>query len=226
MIYINFRIGSAEINREKIFQDIDNHLCKDEKPSIYLADLFRDEQINRTYPFTLLADLKTVEQSPRHHPEGNVWNHTLMVVDCAAARKQLSKNPRVLMWASLLHDLGKVPATSVRGGRITAYDHDKWSEKLALNFLKEFTEDEKFMLAVAKMVRWHMQILFVVKKLPFAELESMVKEVDIDELGLLSLCDRLGRGELSEHQMNEEHENLAFFLNQCQQIQVENVQQL
>ncbi len=173
----------------------------------------------------MLADLKTVEQSPQHHPEGNVWKHTLLVVDCAAALKQQSKNPRVLMWAALLHDLGKVRTTSVRGGRITAYDHDKWGEKLALEFLREFTADEQFMQAVAKMVRWHMQILFVVKKLPYAELESMVKEVDIDELGLLSLCDRLGRGELSQRQVNEEYENLAFFLNQCQQIQAGNFQQ-
>lgn len=181
--------------------------------------------LTSTYPFNLLADLQAVEQSPRHHPEGNVWKHTLLVVDCAAERRQFSKNPRVLMWAAMLHDLGKVPATRVRGGRITAYDHDKFGEELASLFLKEFTEDEDFILTVAKMVRWHMQILFVVKKLPYAELEQMVKEVDINELGLLSLCDRLGRGELSEQQFVEEHKNLTYFLDKCLPLQSENFQQ-
>ena len=213
------------MNKAKLFKEFDKHLCEDEKPSLYFGELFRDELIDSTYPFTLLADLRAVEQSPQHHPEGNVWQHTLLVVDCAAERKQLSKNPRILMWAALLHDLGKVPATRVRGGRITAYDHDKLGEKLALDFLREFTEDDEFMQTVAKMVRWHMQILFVVKKLPFAELEKMINEVDIDELGLLSFCDRLGRGELSEQKMMEEYENLEYFLNKCQQIKREKLQQ-
>lgn len=214
------------MDKIELYKEIDKHLCEDEKPSLYFAELFTDELICKTYPFTLLADLQSVEQSPQHHPEGNVWQHTLLVVDCTAARRQLSKNPRVLMWAALLHDLGKVPATRVRGGRITAYDHDKLGEKLALDFLREFTEDEEFVQAVAKMVRWHMQILFVVKKLPFAELENMVKEVEIDEIGLLSLSDRLGRGELSESKMMEEYENLEYFLSKCQQIQREYLQQL
>lgn len=213
------------MEKQAIFNDFNDHLCLDDQPSYYFEKIFSVELFRHSYPFNLLSDLEKVEQSPQHHREGNVWKHTLLVVDGAAALRQQSKHPRVLMWAALLHDLGKVPATEVRGGRITAYDHDKWGEKLALDFLREFTEDETFMQAVAKLVRWHMQILFVVKKLPFAELESMVKEVDIDELGLLSLCDRLGRGGLSERQRNEEYENLAYFLNQCQQIQVENLQQ-
>lgn len=198
--------------------EFDKHLCEDKTPSGYFAGLLWEEGISKTYPFSLLDDLKKVEQSPQHHPEGNVWNHTLLVVDRAAERKQFSQQPRILMWAALLHDLGKIPATRVRAGRITAYDHDKLGEKLAFDFLRQFSQDEAFINAVAKLVRWHMQYLFVVKKLPFAELEQMVKEVNLTELGLLSLCDRLGRGSLSEQQLAEEHENLAYFLHKCRSL--------
>lgn len=214
--------GCVIIDREKIYKEFDQHLCQDEKPSIFFNKILNENVFAQSYPLNLLADLKQVEQSPRHHPEGDVWKHTLLVVDRAAERRHLSQNPRVFMWAALLHDLGKVPATRVRGGRITAYDHDKFGEQLALDFLRVFTRDEAFTNAVAKLVRWHMQILFVVKKLPFAELEQMIKEVDINELGLLSLCDRLGRGELSERQFAEEHKNLNYFLNTCRALQAEN----
>lgn len=39
---------------------------------------------------------------------------------------------------------------------------------------------------------------FVNKNLPFKDIESMVKEVSIKEIALISLCDRLGRGGMSE----------------------------
>lgn len=210
------------LNKQQLFTDFDYHLCADEKPSEYFADIFYDQDMASAFPFKLLADLSAVEQSPQHHPEGNVWQHTLLVVDGAAERRAFSHDPRVLMWAALLHDLGKVPATRVRGGRITAYDHDKLGEKLALDFLQAFAQDQDFVQKVAKLVRWHMQFLFVVKNLPFAQLEQMVREVDIHELGLLSICDRLGRGELSERQMLKEHEDLAYFLQKCRRYQEEN----
>lgn len=209
------------VNKPQLFADLDYHLCADDKPSLYFSDLFYDEWVAKAFPFKLLADLSTIEQSPQHHPEGNVWKHTLLVVDGAAQRKVFSHDPRVLMWAALLHDLGKVPATRVRGGRITAYDHDKLGEKLAVDFLQAFDQDQNFIQAVSKLVRWHMQFLFVVKNLPFAQLEQMIQEVDIHELGLLSICDRLGRGELSERQTIKEHENLKYFLKKCRTLQDE-----
>jgi poly(A) polymerase len=57
----------------------------------------------------MLKKLEKTPQSPVHHPEGNVWKHTLLVVDEAARRKNESGDPRVLMWAALLHDIGKPP---------------------------------------------------------------------------------------------------------------------
>lgn len=209
--------SEQKMNHQEIFNHFDQHLCDDEKPSLYFEDFFRNENLTETFPFKLLAGLRYVEQSIQHHPEGNVWKHTLLVVDCAAERKHLSQRPRILMWAAMLHDLGKVPATKVRKGRITAYDHDKMGEELAVAFLKELTDDEAFVQQVAKMVRWHMQILFVVKHLPFADLSTMVKEVPIEEIALLSLCDRLGRGGMTEQVIQKEYENARHFLNQCRQ---------
>ncbi len=203
----------------EIFIEMEQHLLNDEKPSQYLRHLAGNRWFLETYPFTLLGDLRKIEQSPVHHPEGSVWKHTLLVVDLAAEGRQLSENPRIFMWSALLHDLGKAHTTRIRRGKITAYDHDKHGAVLAAAFLKEFTDDDEFTRKVSQMVRWHMQILFVVKQLPFADIDNMVQEVSPNEIALLSLCDRLGRGDMTENTRLTELENTKYFLQKCQRHQ-------
>jgi putative nucleotidyltransferase with HDIG domain len=141
----------------------------------------------------------------------------MMVVDHAARRKNQSENSRVFMWAALLHDLGKAPTTKVRKGRITAYDHDRIGAKMAVDFLKELTRESDFIKKVSSLVRWHMQILFVVKDLEFADLAGMATEISVYEMTLLSLCDRLGRGSLPQEKIEKECENIRIFLRKCEE---------
>lgn len=201
------------------YEEFDNHLMNDIKPSEYFNELANKERLNKVYPFTLLFDLINVEQSPVHHSEGNVWNHTMLVLDNAANYKHSSEEPRVFMWSALLHDLGKATTTKIRRGKITSYDHDTEGEKLALKFLESFTEDNIFINKVCKMVRWHMQTLFVVKELPFANIKLMLSEVSLKEIALLSLCDRLGRGDMTEKRVEEEKENVKIFIEKCNKFQ-------
>ena len=201
-----------------LYEQIDFHIMGDDKPSIFLNSLLGTGKLQQ-YPFTMLSDLKKVEQSPQHHPEGNVWIHTMMVLDIATGLKEKSREPRVFMWSALLHDLGKVPATKVRKGKITAYDHDKMGVELAVNFLKEFNEGSEFVSKVAAMVRWHMQILFVVKDMPFARPEEMVQQVSVDEIALLGYCDRMGRGEMTKEREDKEKENIRIFLEKSRKFE-------
>lgn len=201
------------ISRE-IFDIFEHHLLNDEKPSEYLnAEIDRD---GFSYPFTMLKKLQDIPQSPEHHPEGNVWNHTLLVVDEAAKRKSESEDKRAFMWAALLHDIGKAPVTRIKKGRIVAYDHDKIGEKMAADFLEHLTDDRGLISKVSKLVRWHMQILFVVKDLPFADLKTMMKQVSYKEIALLGICDRLGRGELTEERIQKEKDTVEMFIKKCE----------
>lgn len=176
----------------KLFKKIDKHLSEDVKPSIYLNKVSSNSLFSE-YPFSILYRLKTIEQSPKHHPEGNVWNHTMLVVDNAAENKMKSSNSYVFMWAALLHDVGKAVSTKIRKGRITSYDHDKLGAVIAKEFLQVFFNDNEFIKKVCSLVRWHMQILFVIKSLPFANVEKMREQCNIYDVALLGLCDRLGR---------------------------------
>lgn len=200
------------------FAQIEQHLLADEKPSVFLNAWLAGGNLEE-WPFNLLQQLVGVRQSPQHHPEGDVWNHTCMVVDEAAQRRTASRDPRSFMWAALLHDLGKPATTKIRNPkRVTAYDHDREGEKLARQFLLAVTDDINFIEQVTRLVRWHMQVLFVVKDLPFADIGTMLSEVNLDEIALLSWCDRLGRGELSLEAAAAEAENIRIFVEKCRQF--------
>lgn len=199
------------MDKNIIFEEFNNHLLKDEKPSIYFNEVCKNDEYN-IYPFKFIWDLINTEQSPTHHPEGSVWNHTMLVVDKAATLRHLSEDSMVFMWAALLHDIGKAPTTKVRKGKITSYDHDKVGKKMAIEFLGEFTEDKEFIEKVADLIRWHMQPLFVVKNMPFAEIDKMLEEVSPEEIALLAKCDRVGRGNMDDKKVKEEMESVEKFL--------------
>lgn len=194
-----------------LLNEINNHILLDEQPSIFLNSIV-DTKMFKEYPFYMLYKLKETEQSPIHHPEGNAWNHTMLVVDEAAKQKNKSRDERSFMWAALLHDIGKAETTKNKKGKITAYNHESVGADLCVKFLQEFTTDDKFIKKVKGLVRWHMQILHVVKNMPFADIKSMKEETDIKEVALLGFCDRMGRTNVD---ILKEKNNIKIFLDKC-----------
>lgn len=207
---INYNIYDEE-NKEFFLYEINNHLLMDDKPSEYFNNIL-EVPILKKHPFSMLYNLKTAEQSPVHHPEGNAWKHTMLVIDHAAKEKYKSKDEKVFMWAALLHDIGKPPTTRIRKGKITSYDHEKIGAAMVREFLEEFTTDKKFIDEVCSLVRWHMQILHVVKDMPFRNIKDMKEETDINEVALLGYCDRMGR---KDPDIVNEKQNIAMFLKKC-----------
>jgi len=181
-----------EFNFQQLFDEITEHLLNDDTPSEYLNQLSKEPNF-KEYPLNLLLKLKHTEQSKKHHPEGNVWNHTMLVVDEAAKVREKSKDAKAFMWAALLHDIGKPDTTRMRKGRITAYEHDKVGAEICDKFLREFTKEEEFIKKVCALVKYHMHMLYILKGLPFGNLKNLLKDVDIKEMALLSFCDRMGR---------------------------------
>lgn len=176
----------------ELFAEITDHLLKDENPSEYVNRL-SEEITFQEDPLLMLHKLKATEQSKKYHPEGNVWNHTMLVLDEAAKVRDQSKDASIFMWAALLHDIGKPGTTRVRKDKITSYDHDKEGEKLTRIFLSRFTKEKDFIDRVAALVRYHMHLLYVLKNLPYQDVQGLLQKVDMDDIALLCRCDRLGR---------------------------------
>lgn len=199
------------------YYKINNILLESKTPSKEILKLIKEGKLNEE-PFDLIKKLSNIDQNRKYHPEGSVLNHVLLVVDEAAKNKNKSKNKEVFMWASLLHDIGKLTTTKLRKGRITSYNHDVEGEKIAYNILDKLGKDEDFKTKVSKLVRYHMQPLFFDKNLPFFKPSNMLKECDYEEVALLSKCDRLGRGKLDESKIKDECDKIENFKNYCKKV--------
>lgn len=200
------------IPSKQLFLDVEQHLLEDKQPSKALNSIFQKTPYKEFKP---LVSMKFTKQSPIYHPEGNVWNHTMLVVDEAAKLQNQSKNPHAFMWAALLHDIGKPDTTQICKEKITSYNHEKVGAELTRQFLSAFITNHKFIDEVYVLVRYHMQILFVVKNLPFADMHGMRANADIEEIALLGLCDRLGR--LHADRLKEK-ETIRLFLEKCRNL--------
>lgn len=196
---------------KEIFKEIEKHILHDSKPSIFLSELKNNGVLENSI-FKVIGDLEKTPQDLNYHPEGSVWNHTLLVVDEASMRKNNSSNKRVFLWAALLHDIGKRDTTKMRNGRLTAYDHDTVGSSLANYILSQVCNDATFVEEVSNLVRFHMHTFYITNNLPFSDKDAMIKNVNISELAVLSLCDRLGRGDLSEKKIKEEKLMIDKFL--------------
>jgi len=76
-----------------------------------------------------IAAMKGVQQPPQFHPEGDVWVHTLLMLEGLTAG-----SPSTLAWGVLLHDVGKPPTfTPPNGpnGRIRFDRHVEVGVKMA-----------------------------------------------------------------------------------------------
>jgi tRNA nucleotidyltransferase (CCA-adding enzyme) len=117
----------AELPAERVFGEIEKLLLKARRPSIGLALLRAWGMLPTVAPE--LLPLEETPQDPGWHPEGDVWIHTLQVVDAAAdLREDLGDDrPRqlALMLGALCHDLGKPSTTSYEDGRIRSLGHEE-----------------------------------------------------------------------------------------------------
>jgi tRNA nucleotidyltransferase (CCA-adding enzyme) len=116
-----------ELPAERVFGEVEKLLLKARRPSRGFALMKAWRMLPTLVPE--LVPLETTPQDPGWHPEGDVWVHTLQVLDAAAALvADLSGDrPRALavMLAALCHDLGKPSTTAVEDGRIRSRGHEE-----------------------------------------------------------------------------------------------------
>lgn len=149
-----------ELSHERIGEEWIKLLLKSEQPSLGLRAALELRVIEQLHP-ELLALLDT-PQEPEWHPEGSVWNHTLMAADVAAKiirREGLGREESLtVMLGALCHDLGK-PETTARdpeSGRIRSHEHAKAGVPLARSFMQSLCVPQKIMKKVERIVFDHM----------------------------------------------------------------------
>ena len=189
-------------------KELENVLLTYEKPSVYFKELRENKNLELDFPE--IYDLIGVIQSPIHHPEGDVFNHTMLVIDEAAKLKNKAKNPLGFMYSALCHDFGKVLTTTTKeDGRIISYNHERAGLKLVKKFLNRTTkkEDNNLREYVLNMTEFHMQPNQLANQ--NSKLKStrklFCKSVCPDDLVLLAKADALGRTINQDYTQKEEY---------------------
>ena len=144
----------SELPAERMGDEFRKLLCKGREPSRGLSFLF-DAGLLRFFPE--LEALVGVPQDPQWHPEGDVWVHTLMVVDRAAELRTYEPGrDELLMFGALCHDLGK-PATTERiDGRIRSRNHESRGIDPTHAFLERLAVGHDLRDRVAAVVEHHL----------------------------------------------------------------------
>ena len=112
---------------DRIFGEIEKLLLKANRPSVGFALMKDWGMLPAVAPE--LVPLVDTPQDPEWHPEGDVWTHSLQVVDEAVPliTDIAHDRPRALtvMLGALCHDLGKPATTKFEDGRVRSRGHEE-----------------------------------------------------------------------------------------------------
>ena len=137
-----------------------------------------------------VARLRGVPQPPDFHPEGDVWNHTLLVLESLGACTP------ALGWAALLHDIAK-PDTIQFADRIRFHGHSEKGADAARRILTRLRCSNELIEAVASLVGAHMRFQDV-PKMGEAAFRRFLRLPHFEELLQLHRADCLGARKGSE----------------------------
>jgi tRNA nucleotidyltransferase (CCA-adding enzyme) len=194
------RIPLDDLPAERVWGELEKLLLQAQRPSAGLTLALDLGVIRRLFPE--LEALVGCPQEPEWHPEGDVWIHTLMVVDEARTRiGDLEHAPKVtVMLGALCHDVGKPPTTAFIDGRIRSMDHEQAGVMPAarlLDRLNVYTLDGYDVRSqVLGIVAHHLKPLAFAKALPRAgdgAFRRLALKVDLELLGRVAESDCRGR---------------------------------
>ena len=185
------------LSKERIYQEYCQILMSD-MPSLGFQFL---KDIEALPPY--LHALTTTQQRLDFHPEGDVFSHTMLVIDVASHVKQKTDHPLWFMWSCLLHDIGKPLVTTPEGhaplhneaGVKVFHDGDLIASKKARQY-------------ISTMIMYHMHLMNMsrhhAKDLSYLRLLKKIDgKVSMNDLIYISCCDKLGRGKVAQSQYDE-----------------------
>jgi poly(A) polymerase len=141
-----------------------------------------------------VSAMKGVEQSPDYHPEGDVFEHTLRLLE------RLEKPTETLALGALLHDVSKAECAGRAGDRITFYGHPEVGEKRAIEICQRLRRSKFVWERVGYLVRNHLRHVSA-PEMRRSTLRRFLSEDGIEELLELARLDALAsNGDLRSYE--------------------------
>ena len=185
----------STLPRERIMGELEKAMLKAARPSIFFEQLRRMDQLSLWFPE--LEALIGLPQNEKYHMEGDVWVHTMMVLDQAAKLREYTADPLAFMMSALCHDFGKAVATEVVNGELHAYDHETKGLPIIENFLKRITGEVALRKYVLNMAELHMKPNMMAAQGSSVKSTNRMLDQSVDPEGLLCLAIADGLGKIS-----------------------------
>lgn len=188
--------GITEIAGERIGEEIRKMLLEEEGGRVVRAlDLLAESGLLEAV-LPEVAVMRGVEQSPEHHPEGDVFVHTrLLLAQFEAGHEE------ALRFAALLHDIAKpVCAERSNDGRIRFHGHCERGEEMVHEIFRRLRFSNALRDKVSWLVRHHLRHLDA-RRMRVATLRRFLAEEHFPDLLELIRLDALaGSGDLEDWQ--------------------------
>jgi len=184
---------------ERVWGEIEK-LLGAPKPSIGFALALDLSVVSHLFPE--LHALVGCIQEPEWHPEGDVWVHTLQVIDQARVRVDDLVRPMRLavLLGAVCHDFGKPATTAYLDGRIRSIDHEEQGVAPATTFLDRLRvhslDGYDVRAQVLGLVAHHLKpgMWFKVRdEVRDGAFRRLAQKVDLELLARLAKADCLGR---------------------------------
>jgi tRNA nucleotidyltransferase (CCA-adding enzyme) len=189
-----------DLPAERIWTEVEKWLLLADHPSLGFEAARELNVLPQIFPE--LVPLIGCPQEPEWHPEGDVWVHTLMVVDGARTRiTDLSRASAVaVMLGAVCHDLGKPATTATIDGRIRSPNHEEAGIPPTIALLDRLNVQSLDGLDVRKQVlglvanhlkpgMWHK----VRTEVGDGAFRRLAQKVDLELLARVAKADCLGR---------------------------------
>ena len=191
----------ATLPRERFWEEFKKLLLKSDKPSVGL-EVMRDLGVLKIFPE--LEALIGVQQDETYHPEGDVWVHNNMVVDCAVKvikEDDITDETEqiVVMLGALCHDLGKPLVTVFTEGkdgqsRWRAHDHEEQGDAPTRSFLARIGCPPTLVELVVAVVREHLKpFMFARDRASSSSFRRLALRVNLTHLARVARADHWGR---------------------------------
>ena len=190
------RMQLQHLPRELIEGELKKALLKAERPSIFFEVLREMDQLDHWFPE--VKALIGVPQNPVYHSEGDVWTHTMMVLDEAAKLRHRTANPYWFMLAALVHDFGKAICTEEHDGVLHAYLHEIKGLPLAETFLRRITSETKLIEYALNLAEYHMKPNTVAGARSAKKVTTRMFDRAVDPEGLICIALADDRGRITQ----------------------------
>ena len=199
------RMPLCHLSGPRVMAEMKKALLHSDAPDVFFRVLC---QANALSPwFKELDSLRGVPQNPVYHPEGDAFEHTMLVLREAAALRARAKDPLLLMLAALTHDLGKAVTTKKNDkGNWQSIGHETAGMPLAESLLSRLGAGKQHIALCKNLCKLHMRVHNCFSGGARETRTHLLFDecMDPDMLALLCIADARGKGGTRENAEREE----------------------